>query len=127
MPEKIAKANIEHFKKLLETKTDAKKRAMIERLLAEEELKLAALKKRRSERKRTDGLIPLAPVRWVHIHRRMCARVHPAAKHAAAWKDNACCSPSASITANSRSRSNGADAMSAISCQNDQTILRSLC
>jgi hypothetical protein len=25
MPEKIAKANIEHFKKLLETKTDAKK------------------------------------------------------------------------------------------------------
>ena len=84
MPEKIAKANIEHFKKLLETKTDAKKRAMIERLLAEEELKLAALKKRRSERKRTDGLIPLAPVRWVHIHRRMFARVHPAAKHAAA-------------------------------------------
>jgi hypothetical protein len=75
MPEKIAKANIEHFKKLLETKTDAKKRAMIERLLAEEELKLAALKKRRSERKRTDGLIPLAPVRWVHIHRRMlCSR-----------------------------------------------------
>jgi hypothetical protein len=85
MPEKIAKANIEHFRKLLETKTDAKKRAMIERLLAEEELKLAALKKRRSERKRTDGL--LAPVHWVHIHRRMYARVHPAAKHAAAWKD----------------------------------------
>ena len=84
MPEKIAKANIEHFKKLLETKTDAKKRAMIERLLAEEELKLAALKKRRSERKRTDGLIPLAPARWVHIHRRLFARVHPAAKHAAA-------------------------------------------
>jgi len=49
MPEQIAKANIAHFKKLLETETDAKKRAVIERLLAEEEQKLAALKK--SQRK----------------------------------------------------------------------------
>jgi hypothetical protein len=39
------KANIDHYKKLLETETDAKKRAHLERLLAEEELKLAALKK----------------------------------------------------------------------------------
>jgi len=50
MPELIAKANIEHFKKLLETETDAKKRAVIDRLLAEEEQKLAALKKRRTDR-----------------------------------------------------------------------------
>ena len=49
MPEEIAKANIEHFKTLLETERDAKKRAVVERLLAEEEQKLAALK--RSERK----------------------------------------------------------------------------
>ncbi len=52
MPEEIAKANVEHFEKLLETKSDAKKRAVLERLLAEEELKLAALKKKRTERKR---------------------------------------------------------------------------
>ena len=51
MPEEIAKANIEHFKKLLVTETDAKKRAVIERLLADEELKLAVLRKRRTERK----------------------------------------------------------------------------
>ena len=86
MPEKIAKANIEHFKKLLETKTDAKKRAMIERLLAEEELKLAALKKRRSERKRTDGLIPLAPARRSHVNLLLGARFQPAGEHASAWK-----------------------------------------
>jgi hypothetical protein len=49
MPEEIAKANIEHFKKLLQTEMDAKKRLVIERLLAEEEMKLAALKKRRTE------------------------------------------------------------------------------
>jgi len=47
MPELIAKANIEHFKKLLETETDATKRAMIERLLAEEEQRLAAIRKQR--------------------------------------------------------------------------------
>ena len=49
MPVEIAKANIEHFKKLLETETDVNKRAVIERLLAEEELKLAALKERKKD------------------------------------------------------------------------------
>ena len=56
MPEEIAKANIEHFKRLLEMETEPKKRATIERLLAEQETKLAALKKRRKSclrRKRT--------------------------------------------------------------------------
>ncbi len=48
----IAKANIEHFKKLLETETDAAKRGVLERLLAEEELKLAAALKGRSDRKK---------------------------------------------------------------------------
>jgi hypothetical protein len=51
MPEQITKLNIEHFRKLLQTEADAKRRAVIERLLAEEEAKLASLKKRRSERK----------------------------------------------------------------------------
>ena len=51
MPDWIARANIEHFKKLLETETDAKKRAMIERELAEEQAKLAALIKKQGERK----------------------------------------------------------------------------
>jgi hypothetical protein len=41
MPEQISKANIEHFKKLLETETDAEKRRAIEKLLlAEQEAKL---------------------------------------------------------------------------------------
>ncbi len=45
MPNWIAKANIEHFRRLLETETDPKKRAVIERELSEEEQKLAALTK----------------------------------------------------------------------------------
>ena len=45
MPEWIAKENIKHFKKLLETERDPQKRSVIERELAEEEVKLAALKK----------------------------------------------------------------------------------
>ena len=51
MPEEIAKANTEHFRKLLQTETDPEKRAMIERLLAVQETKLATLKKKRAERK----------------------------------------------------------------------------
>ena len=39
----IARANIEHFRKLLETDTDARKRAVIARLLTEEQTKLAAI------------------------------------------------------------------------------------
>jgi hypothetical protein len=52
MPEEIAKANIEHFKRLLESETDVEKRAVIERLLAEEKLKLSALIDTRSEREK---------------------------------------------------------------------------
>jgi hypothetical protein len=52
MPNWIAKANIEHFKKLLETEKDPNRQAMIERELAEEEAKLAALLKARDERKK---------------------------------------------------------------------------
>ena len=48
MPEEIANANIAHFKTLLETETDAERRAAIERLLAEEELKVAALRNART-------------------------------------------------------------------------------
>ena len=52
MPDWIAKANIKHFKKLLETERDPQKRAMIERELAEEEAKLAAL---RNQNERKEG------------------------------------------------------------------------
>jgi hypothetical protein len=45
MADWIARANIGHFKKLLERETDPKKRAVIEGELAEEEQKLAALLK----------------------------------------------------------------------------------
>jgi hypothetical protein len=43
MPDWIAKANIDHFKKLLEKEKDPRKRAVIERELAEEESKLAVI------------------------------------------------------------------------------------
>jgi hypothetical protein len=51
MPDWIAKANIKHFKKLLETEMDPLRRAVIERELAEEEAKLAAILKKQCERK----------------------------------------------------------------------------
>ena len=51
MPVEIAKANIEHFEKLLETEPDPKKRGVLERLLAEEELRLTAALKARGETK----------------------------------------------------------------------------
>ncbi len=48
----IAKANIEHLTKLLQTETDSAKRNVIERVLVEEELKLAAALKDRSDRRK---------------------------------------------------------------------------
>jgi hypothetical protein len=52
MPDWIAKANIEHFKKLLEAETDPHKRAVIERELAEEEANLAELLKRQDRERK---------------------------------------------------------------------------
>jgi hypothetical protein len=46
-----AQANIDHFRKLLETEKDPQKRAVIERELVEEEAKLAGLKKQSHEKK----------------------------------------------------------------------------
>ncbi|MBP2428288.1 hypothetical protein [Bradyrhizobium elkanii] len=51
MPDWIARANIEYFKKLLETETDPERRRVIERELAEEERKLAALLKKQDVKK----------------------------------------------------------------------------
>jgi len=51
MADWIAKANIDHFKKLLETEKDPTKRAMIQQELAEEEARLAAILKKRDEGK----------------------------------------------------------------------------
>jgi len=39
MPDWIARANIKHFRKLLENEKDARKRAVIQQELAEEEAK----------------------------------------------------------------------------------------
>ena len=49
MPDWIAKANIHHFKKLLEAERDPQKRAMIERELAEEEAKLAIIEREKTK------------------------------------------------------------------------------
>jgi hypothetical protein len=49
MPDWIARANIEHFKRLLEAEKDPQRRAVIERELAEEETKLAAIERNSAE------------------------------------------------------------------------------
>lgn len=51
MAVEIARANIEHLKRLLDTETDPKKRGVIERQLAEQKLKLAEALKARTEKK----------------------------------------------------------------------------
>ncbi|MGE5158822.1 MAG: hypothetical protein ACM3OF_11830 [Gemmatimonas sp.] len=51
----IAKANIEHFKKLLQTEADPAKRNVLLRLLADEETKLASALKARSGNKDKRG------------------------------------------------------------------------
>jgi hypothetical protein len=48
----IARLNIEHFRRKLAEETDADKRQMLLRLLAEEEAKLAALIRASTERVR---------------------------------------------------------------------------
>ena len=47
MDEKVAKLNIEYYKRLLASETDATKRESIARLLAEEEARLAEIPKER--------------------------------------------------------------------------------
>jgi hypothetical protein len=46
-PKNIARLNIEHYRRLLAAETDPAKRAMIEKLLAEEEAKLRSLEAER--------------------------------------------------------------------------------
>jgi hypothetical protein len=47
----IAKANIEHFKTLLKAETDENKRRVLDRLLAQEELRLADAIRRRDQKR----------------------------------------------------------------------------
>ena len=49
MDESIAKLNIEHYKRLLASETEATKRQSIARLLADEEVKLAKIAKERKQ------------------------------------------------------------------------------
>ena len=44
-PKNIARLNVEHYRRLLSTEADPSKRAMIEKLLAEEGGKLCALER----------------------------------------------------------------------------------
>ena len=48
MDKAVAELNIEHYRKLLATEPEPSKRATVERLLVEEEAKLAALTNRDS-------------------------------------------------------------------------------
>lgn len=50
MDKTVADLNIQHFRKLLETEKDEKKRQLIQRFLLEEEAKLAEAIKRQSDR-----------------------------------------------------------------------------
>jgi hypothetical protein len=45
-PSTIARLNIQHYRRLLATETDTKKRETVNRLLSEEEAKLRELEKR---------------------------------------------------------------------------------
>lgn len=54
MDETIAQLNIEHYRRQLLDVTDESKRQMLQRLLAEEEAKLAQLLTRRQEQKRSN-------------------------------------------------------------------------
>jgi hypothetical protein len=48
---KVARLNVEHFRKLLATETHETKRQMLLRLLAEEEAKLASLSNRPTDKR----------------------------------------------------------------------------
>jgi hypothetical protein len=50
MDEAIARENIKHFRRLLETEADEAKRKMIIQLLGEEEVKLAKATERKKQR-----------------------------------------------------------------------------
>ena len=53
MDKTIARLNIEHFRRQLSEEKDDAKRQTLQRLLAEEEAKLAQITKRQQERKRS--------------------------------------------------------------------------
>jgi hypothetical protein len=55
MDKTVADLNIEHCKKLLATETDPVKRQMIQRLLAEEEAKLALAQAEQADKTETQG------------------------------------------------------------------------
>ncbi len=55
MDKMVARLNIEHLRKQLTTETDEAKRSTMQRILAEEEAKLAALLNRPNERRRRPG------------------------------------------------------------------------
>jgi hypothetical protein len=55
MDKMVARLNIEHLRKQIATETDATKRQTMQRILAEEEAKLAALLNRSNERTRRPG------------------------------------------------------------------------
>ena len=51
MDRTVANLNIAHFRKLLETETDSVKRETLQRLLAEEEAKLARAREKSTDRR----------------------------------------------------------------------------
>jgi hypothetical protein len=82
MPEEIAKANIEHFKKLLQTETSAPS------------LSVCWLRKSKSllrsgsgaREKRADGVIPFPPMARMHVNRRAGLGAYPTVKNTATRK-----------------------------------------
>ena len=87
MDKAVATLNIEHYKKLLASETDATKREAIVRLLAEEEAKLAKI----PEERKLDLVRAFCPIRAnaSGVSRdpllRFC--MHPTARNPAAWED----------------------------------------
>lgn len=87
MDKGIARLNIDHYRKLLATESDETKRRTLQKLLAEEEAKLAVgdLPKQ----KRGYQLIaraPLTPMGGLHVNMLFGFRVDPAVQNATARK-----------------------------------------
>jgi hypothetical protein len=56
MERTVARLNIEHYRRLLTTELDVAKRDTLQRLLAEEETKLAALERQKPDKKKMQQL-----------------------------------------------------------------------
>ena len=85
---RIIQTNIDRFKELLKTETDPVKRAMLSRLLAEEEAKLEHAPKPEENMTYSTStiIVPFAPMRRLHINAFPRFGIDPVRLGSANWK-----------------------------------------